>query len=285
MKKFIFVALSVFLAHNTYANLKEEVEVYRPCIVPPVKPGTPIAEGSMTMFGPCTYKNVEGDAEGLFVSFDCGKEKNKKCYVPSDAKGYKDIKSKSVWYALDFTKIIVTKSEETGRSVVTKRYKDGRFEGWGAGNCVSFQTKGLGLYEVATGKMKDPIKDNVDLPFVDQPEVIGVWQSVDFVDTENLFNPNKKLFKADLTLKEIKFLKKGKTEKPFWTWTKGVLIHKVDQTASAYKIKNIGGKDYMFLEWKSGDYVWDHMKPKYYVMEKVVKASSAKTKTKDTKKI
>jgi bla regulator protein BlaR1 len=47
-----------------------------------------------------------------------------------------------------------------------------------------------------------------------------------------------------------------------------VLHHGGDHTASKYTIKDIGGTDYMFFEWKSGDYILGHRAPQYYVLKK-----------------
>ncbi len=109
------------------------------------------------------------------------------------------------------------------------------------------------------------IVDSIDLPFVTDPAVIGTWKSVDFVAMPGQFNPGKKNLEGDLYLKDLTFLGDGKT-RGVWTWTKGVLIHSGDKTASKYEIKRIGDKDYLFLEWKSGDYTIRHMNPKYYVL-------------------
>lgn len=118
------------------------------------------------------------------------------------------------------------------------------------------------------------IVDNIDLPFVNDPDVIGVWNSVDHVAEPALFTAGIQLFKGDLYMKGLTFLDGGKilwdnkTEAPWFTWTKGVVMHSGDKTASAYTIKDIGGVKYMFFEWKSGDYTIRHMKPKYYVLKR-----------------
>jgi bla regulator protein BlaR1 len=65
----------------------------------------------------------------------------------------------------------------------------------------------------------------------------------------------------------LTFLENGRTSKPWWTWTKGLLLHRGDQTASHYEIKEIGGAPYLFLEWKSGDVTIAGMKPHYYVLK------------------
>ena len=112
------------------------------------------------------------------------------------------------------------------------------------------------------------IVDKIDYPFVNDPQVIGTWKSVDFVDEMNQFNPVRKSWKGDLYLKELVLLPDGKTFKPWWTWTKGLVFHSGDKTASKYLLKETGGSTYMFFEWKSGDYTIRHEKPAYYVLKK-----------------
>jgi hypothetical protein len=46
-------------------------------------------------------------------------------------------------------------------------------------------------------------------------------------------------------------------------FTKGFLLRK--DLACGYEIKNIDGKDYLFMEWKNGDYIYGGRKPQYYV--------------------
>ncbi|HUK84132.1 MAG TPA: hypothetical protein VLZ12_16040, partial [Verrucomicrobiae bacterium] len=110
--------------------------------------------------------------------------------------------------------------------------------------------------------------DNIALPFVDDPQVIGKWETVDFVANPADFNPDKPNWSGDLFLKGLTLLENGKTSQPWWTWTKGFLIHRDDKTASRYRIQTIDGQSYMFLEWKSGDVMVAGMKPKYYVLRR-----------------
>ena len=111
-------------------------------------------------------------------------------------------------------------------------------------------------------------RDNIDLPFRDDPRVVGEWESVDFVESPGKFDPAARAWKGELYLRELVFLPGGKGGKPWWTWTKGSVLHHGDHTASAYEIRKIGGAEYMFFEWKSGDYVFRGMKPFYYVLKK-----------------
>jgi serine/threonine protein kinase len=126
---------------------------------------------------------------------------------------------------------------------------------------------------------KGRIEDNINLPFANDDAVLGRWTSVDFVDEPRQFNSERRHFAGDLYMKELKFLPGGKTSALFatkkgvetstvLTWTKGVVIHSGDKTAAKYEIKKIGDEEYLFLEWKSGDYTIRHMKPKYYVLKK-----------------
>jgi len=119
------------------------------------------------------------------------------------------------------------------------------------------------------------IVDKIDYPFINDPQLIGTWESVDFVREMEEFKAGEKQWRGDLYLKGLIFKPNGKTFKPWWTWTKGLIFHSGgDKTASKYTIKNIKGSTYMFYEWKSGDYVIRYMKPFYYVLKKVSSETS-----------
>lgn len=111
--------------------------------------------------------------------------------------------------------------------------------------------------------------DKIDLPFINDPAVIGAWKGVDYVARPEEFDPKTQQFRGDIYLKDLIFLEGGKTTVGWWTWTKGFLIHRGDRVAQKYDIRDIGGNKYIFLEWKNGDYVIRHMKPKYYVLKKM----------------
>ena len=113
------------------------------------------------------------------------------------------------------------------------------------------------------------IVDKIDYPFVSDPNVIGAWKSVDFVETKDEFNPDRKNWKGELWLNHLIFEEGGSVAGAIYTWTKGLVINEESKTASAYDIKKIGDADYMFFEWKSGDYTIRHEKPSYYVLKRV----------------
>jgi hypothetical protein len=110
--------------------------------------------------------------------------------------------------------------------------------------------------------------DNIDLPFVDDPAVLGEWKSVDFVADIADFKPEHPGWQGKLFLPGLTFKANGKTAMPWLTWTKGYVLHQGDQTASRYEIREIQGARYLFFEWKSGDVTIAGMKPHYYVLQK-----------------
>jgi bla regulator protein BlaR1 len=136
----------------------------------------------------------------------------------------------------------------------------------------------------STVNSKGEIEDKIDYPFVNDEEVIGKWETVDFVKDIDKFKVNSKAFgKGKMYLKSMTVLPDGKMAQPVadgiksdeitpvtWlTWTNGYIMHHNDKTAEKYIIKEIDGAKYMFLEWKSGDYILRHKTPQYYVLKQV----------------
>jgi len=112
--------------------------------------------------------------------------------------------------------------------------------------------------------------DDIDLTFVKDSEVLGKWETVDFVDRPEDFNPTNRMGKkGEFIFKGLTFLPEGKTSYNWYRWTKGVLIHLGEQTAGAYEIRQINGQPYLFFEWKSGDVTILGRKPTYCVLRKV----------------
>ncbi|MHC4310457.1 MAG: hypothetical protein ACYSSN_10960, partial [Planctomycetota bacterium] len=116
------------------------------------------------------------------------------------------------------------------------------------------------------------IVDKIDYPFVNDPKVIGTWKTVDFVrEIEDFKNIEKQWEHGEDRpyLKQLIFLPNGKTTENFRTWTKGLIFHSDNKTASKYIIKKIEGSTFMFFEWKNDSYSIGYMKTKYYVLKKV----------------
>jgi bla regulator protein BlaR1 len=120
------------------------------------------------------------------------------------------------------------------------------------------------------------IKDKIDYPFIEDPQVLGKWETVDFVKEIESFDPDKKSLEAEPYLLNLEFLDSGVLFgivgggiSSDISWTKGLVLNPNNVTASKYIIKEINGSKYMFYEWKSGDYTLRGMKPQYYVLKKV----------------
>lgn len=116
--------------------------------------------------------------------------------------------------------------------------------------------------------------DNIDYPFVNDPQILGKWQVVDFVDKPEHFTTGT--VQKNLPLQELNFLRGGrlnimmdnKVQSSVQRWTKGLVIAPDDKTASKYEIRKVDKAKYLFYEWKSGDYTVRHQKPYYYVLKR-----------------
>lgn len=118
-------------------------------------------------------------------------------------------------------------------------------------------------------------KDNIDLPFVSDEQVLGRWVAFSFLRRREDFDPNNPSLSQSLFFKEITFFENGSFTGVFGSqtvksgdmqaWTKGYLLHKFDKTACAYEIEWSGEREYLIIEWKSGDYLWGGYDPNYYV--------------------
>lgn len=121
------------------------------------------------------------------------------------------------------------------------------------------------------------IYDNVDYPFVNDNYIIGKWVSCDFSRNPEKWAPGNreyKMFGDDLFFKSIEFMPNGNASAVYGEnaitaeWTKGILLHKTRKIAENYYIKTIQGKDYLIMEWKSGDYAFGGRIAGHYILER-----------------
>ncbi len=115
-------------------------------------------------------------------------------------------------------------------------------------------------------------------PFVNDPRILGNWESVDLVRFVGDFEPGTRQKQGELFLKNLNFMKNGRSSLPD-TWTKGWIWHSNGKTKAQYEIKVIDGEHYLFFPWLGGSVPTMGHKPVYYVLKKV---SSAKTPRSDT---
>ena len=116
-------------------------------------------------------------------------------------------------------------------------------------------------------------RDNIDLPFVPDPDVVGLWKTVGFVERpEDFTGPNSAV---KLWLETVEFRPHGVLIQQYWNeepwhdrWTKGTLLLQKRHTAPSYELRDVEGKEYLFMEWKMGNYVFGGKEPSYYVLER-----------------
>ena len=117
--------------------------------------------------------------------------------------------------------------------------------------------------------------DPIDYPFINDSSVLGAWKVRDFyvTDLSDFDHERQNWAVDDLYLLRMEFSEGGAfssttkngTNSSVCTWTKGLILNKRSKTASAYFIKEIDGKEYLFREWKSGDYSFGGGRAYWYV--------------------
>ncbi len=120
-------------------------------------------------------------------------------------------------------------------------------------------------------------KDNIDIEFKDDPSALGLWKIVDFVDKNTQFDPDKKQWKGGFVIDTLSILPNGEILVGFvkgdafkTKWSKGVITFRFEAPVSMhYEIKKIKNKDYLIMEWKSGDYIFGGYIHGSYVFEKI----------------
>lgn len=129
-------------------------------------------------------------------------------------------------------------------------------------------------------------KDDINKAFVPDDAVLGKWKAFcyfdpvwiakkDFIPYEN---PPKGAWNylENPYFKEIEFLEGGHVNAVYGNevisgdekhvWTKGYWLRKWNSNACAYEIKQFEGREYLIIEWKSGDYRFGGEESSYYVM-------------------
>ncbi len=116
-------------------------------------------------------------------------------------------------------------------------------------------------------------REDINVPFMPDDTVVGEWYSVGYVEQAENFcgdvQPNEIFW-----LRRIVFCPDGTVTRVYsdeeWhnRWSKGVLLDQRKLTVSHYFYKTIQDEEYLFLEWKMGNYVYGGMPPSYYVFRK-----------------
>lgn len=120
-------------------------------------------------------------------------------------------------------------------------------------------------------------KDDINKPFVNDEQILGKWKAHSFLG----YQGGKSEFTTeaepieDLYFKEIEFFPDGNCRCVYEddvfegadkvSWTKNYLLRKWNWSACEYEIRVVDGKEYMIIEWKSGDYRFGGYDTNYYV--------------------
>lgn len=123
-------------------------------------------------------------------------------------------------------------------------------------------------------------KDNTKLPFVEDKQLKGCWQTVDFVNKIENFIPNKKTWPGELFLEKIIVPPdneciatfKDNTSKSI-RYTKNTIINLcIENTTSSYVYIK---ENCIAVEWKSNDYVYGRMINGYYILTRIENEKNA----------
>lgn len=136
--------------------------------------------------------------------------------------------------------------------------------------------------------MKQDIRIEDEIPQVpaDDSGVMGLWNVCDLVREVEAFDPHNRCsfipYEA-LYWRSAEFLPEGKLRNAFlndpdgsvtidreevWRWVNGYVICNPRVTASKYIIEVHEGTEYLFVQWKSGDYSYGGEQPFWYVFKR-----------------
>lgn len=131
-----------------------------------------------------------------------------------------------------------------------------------------------GYYVFKRSEHVEQLQRTDDIPFENDPLVLGQWKSVDLVENIDQFQPDQTSWQEKLFVKSLDFKEQGVVEwclgednmKINHQWTKGKLLD--DELDAHYIIQAYENGDYLFIEWNSGDVTIRGQKPRYYVLKK-----------------
>jgi bla regulator protein BlaR1 len=122
---------------------------------------------------------------------------------------------------------------------------------------------------------ESPPPPAIDYVLQTDQNILGTWKAIDFVNHPQDFDPARRNWKGDLSLKELIFSKDGavqsayeKPTKQKHRWAAGK-VDPQEERPAYYYLREIDGRTFLFLEWISGDVTLRGMVPKYYVLRRV----------------
>jgi bla regulator protein BlaR1 len=121
------------------------------------------------------------------------------------------------------------------------------------------------------------VEDNPDMTFVNDPDVLGAWTTIDFVVIPEWFDPADTDMDDDVMLSSLTFAaggsatcyyENGYTDSAAWTKNLLKMEDGDGVTAPTYEIQTLSGTPYLFVEHKSGDYTIRGQKPRWFVLKR-----------------
>lgn len=94
------------------------------------------------------------------------------------------------------------------------------------------------------------VRENINIPFIDDPQAKGYWTYIDYVRNPGDFVPGKPRV-PNIHHEPLILLDDGATGYPGRRWTKDYILYAYGPTAAKYEIKKLDGANYMFLEIKN----------------------------------
>lgn len=139
----------------------------------------------------------------------------------------------------------------------------------------TLNSKPAGYYVFKRSDSPQQVQKTTKIRFENDPQVLGQWTTVDFVETPDMFRPNQQSWQGPFWVRGLHFQEQGFVEwclgqdlmKIKHRWTKGRL-NPDDELPAGYFIERHDEGAYLFMEWNSGDVTLRGQKPAYYVLKK-----------------
>ena len=184
------------------------------------------------------------------------------------------LSEKTLCFTSDTANLVCTEEEsEDAMRALHKYVLDHNYQIIGPTYKVMYQdnTIEMKLPVVKLGEFDANYSEDLDLPFVNDEEVVGHWEIFDYLPCREMFHPGKpKAVISTEHVKELYFLPGGER---YWCfgWTKGLLLstcgYPKRTSRNRYTIENIGDDTFLFVEFKGSSY-FEGGKPELWVFRK-----------------
>lgn len=109
-----------------------------------------------------------------------------------------------------------------------------------------------------------PRNDDIRADFENDDRVISHWELVDVLPSREQFLPDGEMRNTFCSMGEEPY-----TDGPeVWRWVTGNVICNSMSTVSMYRFQQYGDTEYLFIQWKSGDYTFGGQEPYWYVFQR-----------------